>query len=70
MVIVLLATAAVGILGWYWLLPQHTYIRVLFMVRLLALPAASEVSAAVLMTVAYRTLVAADSPAIRQNKML
>jgi len=38
--IVVLASAAVGVLAWYGAFPQHTSIHVWFMVRLLALPAA------------------------------
>jgi hypothetical protein len=36
--IVVLASAAIGVLAWYKLFPQHTHIHMWFMVRLLALP--------------------------------
>ena len=44
-----LLIASLGVMAWYWLFLQHTYVHVLFMVRLLALPSALGYSAVLLM---------------------
>jgi hypothetical protein len=60
--IFVVAAAATGVLTWYWLFPNHTYVHRLFMVRLVALPASCGLVAA---TIVVRFLAAAGSGAIR-----
>lgn len=46
--VLVLAAVSVGILLWYWRFAAHTYVHALFMVRLLAIPLACGLAAALL----------------------
>lgn len=46
--VLVLAAVSIGILIWYWSFAAHTYVHILFMVRLLAIPLACGLAAALL----------------------